>query len=90
MTASKSNVLTRESGGKKQTRTILDNTAQTPDLRDLSESIVMLRCELPYQISTSGWRHLGIEIAVRILREMLIATNDTDYTFLSGLPAVDT
>lgn len=87
--ASKSNALTRESGDEGQTQMTLDDMEQTPDSGESSGSTVTVRYELPYRNSTSKWRHLGTEIAVRILQELVIATKDTDYTFLSALPAVD-
>jgi hypothetical protein len=89
--ASKSNALIRESRGTDQTQTqlTLGDTGETLDSGGSSESTVTVRYELPYRSSTSEWRHLGTKIVVRILRELVLATNDTDYTFLSALPAVD-
>jgi hypothetical protein len=87
--ASDSTALTQESGDEEQTQATLEETEQTPDARESSGSTVTVRYELPYRSSTSEWRHLGTEIAVRMLRELVIATTDTDYNFFSALPAVD-
>lgn len=54
-----------------------------------SDSTLTVRYELPYKSDPKGMLDTGVEIAQSILGEIDRAVEQTDYTYLSSLPAVD-
>jgi len=59
-------------------------------VRDTPEGLTLtVRYELPFRLSGKTVRQAGIDIAVSVLREVVAATEQTHYTSLTSLPAVD-
>lgn len=71
------------------TQMTLSGANEAEDSPEPEGSTLTVRYELPRRHSSSATRKMGAQIAQSVLQEVVIATQNTDYTYLSSLPAVD-
>lgn len=71
------------------TQMTLDPAKEAEDSPELEGSTLTVRYELPRRHSSSATRKMGAQIAQSVLQEVVIETQNTDYTYLSSLPAVN-
>lgn len=87
--ADHSAALTEESGEETPSQMTLTHV-ESPDGSDSSDgSTLTVRYELPYRSDPSSLVDTGVEVAQTILQEIDRAVDQTDYTYLSSLPAID-
>jgi hypothetical protein len=72
-----------------QTQMTLEAADEVEDSPEPEGSTLTVRYDLPHRHGLNAVRKLGAQIAQSVLQEVVIATQNTDYTYLSSLPAVD-
>lgn len=88
-TDSHCNALAEESEDNGPSQMTLTEMEQSGSSGNINDTTLTIRYELPHKGSPKGLLNAGIEIAQSILQEIDLAVEQTDYTYLTSLPAVD-